>query len=103
MKIKVEQKDQNCLMAAKVFKTLSHPLRLKILCSLFNGEKTVGALEELCHGSQSLVSQCLKRLELENYVGSRRVGKNVYYKIIDERLVEFFQSFERVFCCSKKK
>lgn len=100
---KAEKLDERCVMAAKVFKTLSHPLRLKILCNLFDGEKAVGELEELCHGSQSLVSQCLKRLELEGYVGPRREGKNVYYSITDERLVELFKSFEQVFCCVKKK
>lgn len=101
MKKKPEQIGQNCMMAAKVFKTLSHPLRLKILCHLFNGEKTVGELEELCQGSQSLVSQCLKRLELEGYVSFRRDGKNVFYKIHDVRLIELFTSFEKVFCCKK--
>jgi len=103
MNKKTEPIDKNCLIAAKVFKTLSHPLRLKILCHLFNGEKAVGNLEELSKGSQSLVSQCLKRLELEGYVNSRRDGKNVYYFIIDERLVELFKTFEKVFCCPSKK
>ncbi len=102
MKKKPEQIEQNCMMAAKIFKTLSHPLRLKILCHLFNGEKSVGELEELCQGSQSLVSQCLKRLELEGYVSFRRDGKNVFYKIEDLRLIELFAGFEKVFCCKKK-
>ncbi len=85
-------------MATKIFKTLSHPLRLKILCHLFNEASTVSALEELCHGSQSLVSQCLKRLELEGHVESSRDGKNVYYRIKDMRIIELFKNFEKVFC-----
>ncbi len=101
MKKSTHEIGTNCLMAAKIFKTLSHPLRLKILCHLANGEKNVGELEELCEGAQSLVSQCLKRLELEKYVSNRRDGKNVYYKIEDTRLIDLFKSFEKVFCCKK--
>ena len=83
---------------AALLKQLSHPQRLLILCSLVEGEKSVGEIEEICGASQSAVSQILKAMRLESLVESRREGKQIYYRIADERVNELMKSLYRIFC-----
>lgn len=83
---------------ATLLKQLSHPQRLLILCSMAEGEKSVGEIEEACEASQSAVSQFLKGMRLEGLIDSRREGKMVYYKIIDKRVLELIRSLYKIFC-----
>lgn len=83
---------------AAVLKQLSHPQRLLILCSMVEGEKSVGEIEEACGASQSAVSQFLKGMRLEGLIDSRRDGKQVYYKIVDKRILELIKSLYLIFC-----
>lgn len=83
---------------ATLLKQLSHPQRLLILCSLVEGEKSVGEIEEACGASQSAVSQFLKGMRLEGFIEARRDGKQVYYKIVDKRVLELIRSLYKIFC-----
>lgn len=83
---------------AALLKQLSHPQRLLILCSMADGEKSVGEIEKVCGASQSAVSQFLKGMRLEGLVDSRREGKQVYYKIVDKRVHELIKSLYQIFC-----
>lgn len=83
---------------AALLKQLSHPQRLLILCSLAEGEKSVGEIEEACGASQSAVSQFLKTMRLEGLLDSKREGKQVYYKISDPRVHELMKSLFLIFC-----
>jgi DNA-binding transcriptional ArsR family regulator len=53
---------QKCDEVSSVMKSLSHPVRLKILCQLVDREMTVGELTEFCDISQSAMSQFLIRM-----------------------------------------
>lgn len=86
---------------AALLKLLSHPQRLLILCSLAEGEKSVGEIEEACEASQSAVSQFLKNMRLEGLIDSRRDGKQVYYSIVDPRVFELMKSLYVIFCRSE--
>lgn len=83
---------------ASLLKQLSHPQRLLILCSLAEGEKSVGEIERACGASQSAVSQFLKTMRLEGLIDSRREGKQVFYGIADEKLLELMKSLYLIFC-----
>lgn len=83
---------------ATLLKQLSHPQRMLILCSLASGEKSVGEIEEACGASQSAVSQFLKSMRLEGLVEAQRDGKQVYYKIVDKRVLELIKSLYKIFC-----
>ncbi len=83
---------------AILLKQLSHPQRLLILCSLADGEKSVGEMEAACGASQSAVSQFLKGMRLEGLIEARREGKQVYYRIVDKRVLELMKSFYLIFC-----
>jgi ArsR family transcriptional regulator len=81
-----------------LLKQLSHPQRLLILCSLVEGEKSVGEIEDACGASQSAVSQFLKGMRLEGLVESRREGKQIYYGIVDKKVLELMKSLYVIFC-----
>lgn len=81
-----------------LLKQLSHPQRLLILCSLVESEKSVGEIEEICGASQSAVSQFLKSMRLEGFIDSRRDGKMIYYRIVDQRIFAIINSLYQIFC-----
>jgi DNA-binding transcriptional ArsR family regulator len=83
---------------AALLKQLSHPQRLLILCSMAEGEKSVSEIEEACGASQSAVSQFLKGMRLEGLIESRREGKQVFYKIVDKRVLDLIKSLYHIFC-----
>ncbi len=68
---------------AKRFKILSEPSRLKILHSLFGGEKSVTEIITLTNMLQANVSKQLKILQNNNIVSCRPEGLMRYYKLAD--------------------
>ncbi|MES2770260.1 MAG: metalloregulator ArsR/SmtB family transcription factor [Bdellovibrionota bacterium] len=92
-KLRQQSKD-----VAALLKQLSHPQRLLILCSMAEDEKSVSEIEEACGASQSAVSQFLKGMRLEGLIESRREGKQVYYKILDKRVLSLIRSLYLIFC-----
>ena len=76
---------ESAAAAAAFLKALAHEGRLKILCHLIDGEKSVTELETLLASRQAAVSQQLARLRLEGLVRARRDGKVIYYSLCDPR------------------
>ena len=67
--------------AAALMKALGHESRLVILCSLAEGERSVGELNELVPLSQSALSQQLARLRRDGLVETRREAQTIYYSL----------------------
>jgi len=74
-------------MAAEVFRVMSAPMRLKIISSLCNGEKNVSQLLEEIDTTQPNMSQHLNTLYQAGVLGKRREGVQIYYRIINDRVV----------------
>lgn len=74
-------------MAAEVFKVMSAPMRLKIISSLCYGEKNVGELLADIPTTQPNMSQHLNTLFKAGVLGRRREGVQIYYRIINDRVV----------------
>ena len=74
-------------MAAETFRVMSAPMRLKIISSLCNQEKNVGQLLEEIDTTQPNMSQHLNTLFKAKILGRRRDGVQIYYRIINERVV----------------
>ncbi len=72
--------------AANVIKCLGHPLRLRLLEALEDGELTVTELQEYSGASQAAVSQQLATMKSRGVVESRRDGTYVYYRIIEPKV-----------------
>ena len=82
---------------AAILKTLAHPQRLFILCTLVRGESTVSELRNECGASQSVISQHLTRMRREGIVQARRNGNFVHYRVADPKLSELIMNMERIF------
>ena len=73
-------------LQAEVSKTMAHPLRLAVLHSLKDGEKTVNQLTELTGASQSNVSQHLALMRQRDIVLTRKEGSNIYYRVASPKI-----------------
>jgi DNA-binding transcriptional ArsR family regulator len=74
------------VVKAQLFRVLGHPLRIRILELLRDGERTVGDLQAELELDSSGTSQHLAALRRQGVLDSRRVGTSVYYSIRDPRV-----------------
>ena len=89
---------ENAQTASDVLKAISHEGRLMILCALANGEKSVTEIEAMLATRQAAVSQQLSRLRLEGLVTARREGKQIYYRLTDDRARLIIERVYELFC-----
>jgi DNA-binding transcriptional ArsR family regulator len=83
----VTESDEVFDLAAEVFRVMAAPMRLKIISSLCNGEKNVSQLLEEIETTQPNMSQHLNTLYKGGVLGKRRDGVQIYYRIINDRVV----------------
>ncbi|MHB1570546.1 MAG: ArsR/SmtB family transcription factor [Solirubrobacteraceae bacterium] len=73
------------VIKAQLFRVLGHPVRIRILELLNDGERTVGDLQNALGLDSSGTSQHLTALRQHGVLESRRAGTSVYYRIRDPR------------------
>ncbi len=89
---------KKCDEVAAVMASLSHPIRLKVLCSLIDGEKSVTELTDICEISQPAMSQFLIRMKDDGMLQSRKNGQKVYYNILEKRLFKLLIAIKESYC-----
>ena len=90
--------DDDIDRASRSLKAMSHPLRLKILCTLGDREVSVQEIVEYVGTSQSNISQHLAILRDKGILGSRKVANRVYYRVDDPRTLALIGMMRDVFC-----
>ena len=86
-------------VASRSLKAMGHPLRLKILCILANGNETsVQDLVDLVGTSQSNISQHLSILREKNILASRKEANKVFYRIGDDKILALMETMREAFC-----
>lgn len=75
-------------MLGEQFKAFSEPMRLKLVYSLMEGEKTVSELVAETGGLQANVSKHLRMLLEAGVVERRKQGLHSYYSIADDSIFE---------------
>ena len=78
-----ELSDTALELIASRFRALAEPMRLRLLNTLMQGERTVGQLVEAMNSSQANVSKHLKLLRDAGMVGTRKEGLSSYCYIAD--------------------
>ncbi|MGH2584401.1 MAG: ArsR/SmtB family transcription factor [Dehalococcoidia bacterium] len=73
-------------LTSRFFQLLSDPTRVHIVELLLTGEKNVSELVAALEVPQGRVSSHLACLRWCGFIGSRRDGKYVYYRVTDERV-----------------
>ncbi|GAB2722657.1 ArsR/SmtB family transcription factor [Halomonas garicola] len=86
--------------ARKLLKTLANTDRLILLCQLSQDEMNVGDLERELGIEQPTLSQQLAVLRREDLVATRREGKQIYYRIKDDRAMAVIETLYEQFCAS---
>jgi DNA-binding transcriptional ArsR family regulator len=75
----MQASEQDLDQLSSLFRVLSDKTRLQILLALVGGEKNVISICESLKLPQPTVSHHLALLRMNNVVGHRRDGKQVYY------------------------
>ena len=92
--------DEDIDRASRSLKAMSHPLRLKILCTLGDKEISVQSIVDLVGTSQSNISQHLAILRDKGILMSRKDANRVYYRVGDARTLRLIEMMREVFCNS---
>ncbi len=90
--------DDDIERASRSLKAMSHPLRLKILCTLDSQEISVQDIVDLVGTSQSNISQHLAILRDKGILSSRKDANRVYYRVGDARTLRLISMMREVFC-----
>lgn len=75
---------------ARIGKASSSPKRLELIELLCQGEKTVDTLSREAAISMKLASAHLRELRSAHLVETERSGKNIYYRIANREVAEFW-------------
>lgn len=91
-------KQEQIETAARALKAISHPLRLKMLCVIGEGEVCVQDIVEAVGTSQSNISQHLAILRDKGVLLTRKDANRVYYRVGDQRILQLIVMMREVFC-----
>ena len=73
--------------AAEVLKAVAHPLRLLIVETLQDGERSVGEIVDALGEKQAITSQQLNLMKDRGVLASRREGAKVFYRIQNPNVI----------------
>ncbi|MGH1479739.1 MAG: ArsR/SmtB family transcription factor [Geminicoccales bacterium] len=89
--------------ASGLLKTLGNEHRLMILCTLLEGERSVGDLVEKIGLSQSALSQHLARLRRDGLVQTRRASQTIYYRVAGAEAPAVLATLHKLYCGSDEQ
>jgi len=90
--------DEQILIVSKLLKSMSHPIRLKILCLLQDHELSVGDIRKSVKTTNANVSQHLNILRGHGIIDFRKDANFIYNRIADKRVLEMIQIMKALFC-----
>ncbi|WP_106766643.1 ArsR/SmtB family transcription factor [Paenibacillus faecalis] len=82
---------------AEFFKALAHPMRIRILEILSQGERNVNELQSMLGSEGSAVSQQLAVLRAKNLVNSVKEGTTVIYSLRDPLISDLLGVARQIF------
>lgn len=82
--------EHTAAQVAELFRALGDASRVRIIAALLGGEMNVGALAIAVGISESAVSHHMRGLRQMRLVRARRDGRQVFYTLDDDHVVELF-------------
>lgn len=82
---------------AEFFKALAHPMRIRILEVLCEGERNVNELQTILGSEGSAVSQQLSVLRAKNLVNTVKEGTTVVYSLRDPLIKDLLAVARQIF------
>ena len=95
---RIEQMREHAPTAAGLMKALGNESRLMILCTLAEGERSVGELNALIPLSQSALSQQLARLRQQGLVRTRRESQTIHYSLAEGPADRVIHLLHDIYC-----
>ncbi|MBJ9985234.1 helix-turn-helix transcriptional regulator [Acinetobacter sp. S40] len=95
---KIEEMRNSAESVVTTLKSLANTDRLLILCHLAQEELNVSQIEERTQISQPTLSQQLMMLRKSEVVHTRRAGKQIFYSIKDQKLIDVLATLYRLYC-----
>jgi DNA-binding transcriptional ArsR family regulator len=84
--------------AADFLKALANDQRLAILCTLLDGPRSVGQINESVELSQSALSQHLAVLRDNELVNTEKQSQTVYYTLHDDKTKRLLELLHDCIC-----
>jgi len=84
--------------AEQLLKALANANRLMILCTLAEGEHSVGELNDRIDLSQSALSQHLAVLRRDGLVATRRESQTIYYSLSEGPAARVIDLLHDMYC-----
>lgn len=94
----VEALEPKISEAANLMEMLSQPVRLRLLCILLEGEKTVLDLADMVNLSQPGMSHHLKKLRDADLVQTRREAQTIYYSLKGKEVAAVLETLHGLYC-----
>ncbi len=94
----MQQLEPRLAEAAGLMEMLSQPVRLKILCLLMEGERSVLDLAAVAGLSQPAMSHHLKKLRLAGLVETRRDAQTIYYSVSGQEVRAVLDVLHNLYC-----
>ena len=87
--------DEKFERAADCLKVMGHPIRLKMVNILMQGDFAVHEIAEMCGTSPNQTCEHLRLLKGHGLLSSERRGRTVYYKIESPRLPSLIECIKK--------
>jgi len=88
--------DADRVRAARIARALSDPKRLCVVERLGQGERSVSDLSRDIGCQVPNMSQHLSVLRSAGLVASRREGSTIYYRLVDDRILDAYRLLQQV-------
>ncbi|MBN2158707.1 MAG: winged helix-turn-helix transcriptional regulator [Spirochaetes bacterium] len=90
--------EQQIDSVTELLKSIAHPIRMKILCFLMEGEKNVGEIEQQFGSTISNISQHLTVLRKANIIERRKEANFMFYSLKDNNMFKLMETLKNNFC-----
>jgi DNA-binding transcriptional ArsR family regulator len=88
---------KNLQQAAECLRTLAHPVRLRMIQIMLQGEFTVGDLAEACEIPSHMASEHLRMMQHCGFLTRRPDGRRIYYQVAEPAVKRIMDCIERRF------
>jgi ArsR family transcriptional regulator, zinc-responsive transcriptional repressor len=88
---------ENLQHAAECLRTLAHPMRLRMVQMMLQGEFTVGELAEACEIPSHMASEHLRMMQHCGFLNRRQDGRRTYYQVAEPAIARIMQCIESRF------
>jgi ArsR family transcriptional regulator, zinc-responsive transcriptional repressor len=83
--------------AAECLRTLAHPVRLRMVQMMLQGEYTVGELAEACEIPSHMASEHLRMMQHCGFLSRRQEGRRIYYQVAEPTVQRVMNCIESRF------